>query len=264
MMSLYQAPMSSCSQKVRFILEQKGLECEQINVDLHGGENLKPEFLKLNPKGVVPVLRDDEDIILESNNICIYLDEKYPQIPLMPGDPKGRSDVRVLLQNIDEQVHSDIAACTYTIAFRERLQSTYNTPEKLADYLSSIPDAGKRQFRKNVLTQGLACIEFETGVKRSAAMIERLEALLQKSAYLVGDELTIADIAYSPYITRLDHLGMSLLWQDKPAVEKWYEVLKESKGYQRGIRDYFNDEVIAGMKAAGQSAVSEVIAILNQ
>ncbi|MCL4139387.1 UNVERIFIED_CONTAM: hypothetical protein GTU68_009489 [Idotea baltica] len=254
--------MSSCSQKVRFMLAQKGLDYENINVDLHGGENLESDFLKLNPKGVVPVLVDDEEVILESNNICIYLDEKYPENSLMPSTAKGRSDVRVLLQQIDENVHYDISACTYTIGFRPRLQKTYDTPEKLADYLASIPDAGKREFRKNIITKGLQSLEFEVGVKRSAAMIGRLDALLQNSDYLVGDDLSVADICYSPYITRLDHLAMSYIWQDKPAVKDWYARLQETEGYQRGFNDYFNEDVIAKMNAAGDAARKQMEEVL--
>lgn len=262
MISLYQAPMSSCSQKVRFVLAQKGLEYENINVDLHGGENLKPEFMKLNPKGVVPVLVDEGDVILESNSICIYLDEKYPDTPLMPNTPKGRADVRNLLQHIDEQVHSDASACTYTLAFGERLRKTYDTPEKLAEYLASIPDAGKRQFRKNILTDGVNCLEFKLGVTRSAAMLSRLEARLQSSDFLVDDELTIADICYSPYITRLDHLGMSFMWDDKPAVARWYEKLQSTEGYLKGITAFFNAEVISRMNAAGEANKAAIIEIL--
>lgn len=255
--------MSSCSQKVRFTLSQKGLEYKNINVDLHAGENLQPAFLELNPKGVVPVLVDDGEIILESNSICIYLDEEYPETPLMPSTPKGRAAVRGLLQHIDEQGHSDIGACTYTLAFAERLRKTYDTPEKLAGYLASIPDAGKRVFRKNILAQGLKCVEFEVGLTRSAAMIARLDARLQSSDYLVGDQLSIADIAYSPYITRLDHLALSFIWKDMPAVSNWYARLRETKGYKEGIADFFNDEVIAGMRAAGQAAATEVAEILG-
>ena len=262
MIRLHQAPMSSCSQKVRFMLAQKGLDYENIDVDLHGGENLGSDFLKLNPKAVVPVLVDDGEVILESNNICIYLDEKYPETPLMPADAKGRSDVRVLLQQIDENVHYDTSACTYTIAFRPRLLKTYDTPEKLEDYLASIPDAGKREFRKNIITKGLHSLEFEVGVTRCAAMIDRLEARLQNSDYLVGDQLTVADICYSPYITRLDHLAMSFIWQDKPAVADWYSRLCEADGYKTGIRDFFVENVISGMTTGGEAARQEIESIL--
>ena len=81
MISLYQAGMSSCSQKVRFVLEQKQLPWHRIDVNLHKDENYSQEFKQINPKAIIPVLNDDGDLIFESNNICLYLDEKFPQVP---------------------------------------------------------------------------------------------------------------------------------------------------------------------------------------
>lgn len=262
MISLYHAPMSSCTQKVRFVLEQKGLEWEKIAVDLHSGENLTPEFLKLNPKGVIPVLIDGDDVYVESNNICIYLDEQYPDISLMPSTPKGRSDVRTLIQHIDEYVHTDSSALTYAIAFGPRLRATYDTPEKLATYLDSIPDAGKRNFRKNMITLGTDSIEFGVAVKRLRSVLKRLDGLLQENEYLVGSELSIADIVFSPYMTRLEHLSFNILWEDMPKVTAWFERVKGAKGYQQGVLAYVNDEVKEKMNKGGSANVDKVRDIL--
>lgn len=263
MISLYHAGMSSCAQKVRFVLEEKGLEWESILVDLHGGENLTPDFIRMSPKGVVPVLKDDGDLYLESNNICIYLDEKYPDTQLMPGTPKGNSDVRTLAQLVDEHVHQDVSACTYTLAFGPRLRATYDTPEKLRDYLDSIPDAGKRQFRGSVIKLGVDCPEFAIALSRLSAVFERLEGLLQDSEFLVGDQLSIADIIYSPYITRLDHLQMSFIWEDKPGVTAWYERIKETIGYKNGLVAFFNPQVMQGMAASGTAQADKIAALIG-
>lgn len=251
-MKLYQAAMSTCSQKVRFVLEQKELRWESITVDLHNAENYSAEFKKLNPKAVIPILDDDGELIIESNNICLYLDEKYPQTPLMPDTAKGRSDVRTLIQLIDEQVHSDISACTYAMAFRERIHTTYDTDAKLDAYLSKAPDAGRRHTKRQVIMHGTESTEFKIAIMRTKAMLRMLETTLENSAYLVGDQLTIADIAYSPYITRLDHLSMHSLWDDKPNVEAWYQRLQNTKGYEKGISDYFVEAAVGNMRAAGK------------
>ncbi|HTY67546.1 MAG TPA: glutathione S-transferase family protein, partial [Alphaproteobacteria bacterium] len=79
MLTLYNAPHSTCSQKVRICLAEKGLAFEDIRLDLgKAREHLKPEYLKLNPNGVVPTLVDGDDVIIDSSVICEYLDEKYP------------------------------------------------------------------------------------------------------------------------------------------------------------------------------------------
>jgi glutathione S-transferase len=262
MISLYQAAMSTCVQKVRFVLEQKALPWQGIAVNLNAGENLSPEFMKINPKGLVPVLVDDGDVVFESNNICLYLDEKYPQTPLMPTTPKGRSDVRTLIQLIDEQVHADCSALTYAVAFGGHIRKTYDTPEKLEAYLGLMPDAGRRHSKREIITKGVNCNEFEIAVQRLAVMLKRLDALLQKSTYLVSTQLSIADIVYSPYVTRLDHLSLSELWQDKPALADWYDRIKKTSGYQKGIAAFFNVEVIERMAAGGKSASPAIKAIL--
>ena len=263
MIKLYEAPMSSCTQKVRFVLEQKGISWEGVPVDLHTGENFSPSYMKLNPKGVIPALIDGEDVIIESNNICQYLDEKYPQVPLMPDTPKGRSDVRTLLQLIDEHVHFDVSACTYAIAFRERILKHYDTPEKLEAYIAEVPDAGKRLSRREYVDKGIDSPIVNTAVLRMAAVLKRLESMLQNSPYLVGDQLTLADIAYSPYITRLDHLSMDRLWKKMPAWSEWYKRIQTTTGYQKGLQAYFVDGAIESMRSRGNAAQEKIAAILN-
>ena len=250
-MKLYQAAMSTCSQKVRFVLEQKELAWENITVDLHNAENYSSEFKKLNPKAIIPVLDDDGDLIIESNNICLYLDEKYPQTPLMPNTEIGRSNVRTLIHLIDEQVHNDISVCTYAMAFRERLRSSYDNNEKLNAYLANIPDAGRRHTKHQVIVHGTECPEFKIAITRIKAMLEMLDETLEGSTYLVGEQLTIADIAYSPYITRLDHLNMQALWASKKNITAWYQSLKKTKGYEKGIQNFFIESAIDNMRTAG-------------
>lgn len=262
MISLYQSPMSSCSQKVRFVLEQKKIPWESIVVDLHGAENYSPEFKKLNPKAIIPVLNDSGDLIIESNNICLYLDEKYPHTPLMPSNAKARSDVRTLMQLIDEQVHNDASVCTYAMAFRERLRNTYDTDEKLDAYLADMPDAGRRYTKQQVIIDGIDSAEFIIAVKRLDAMLAMLEQRLIRVNYLVGNKLSIADIVYSPYLTRLDHLSMEYMWAERPNVTRWYQNIQTETGYQKGIKDFFVDDVIKNMRTSGAKWKDKIKSIL--
>jgi glutathione S-transferase len=76
--TLYNAPQSTCSQRVRFVLNAKGLSFEEIKLDLLAGDQLKPDYLALNPNGVVPTLDHDGAIVLDSSVIIEYLDEVVP------------------------------------------------------------------------------------------------------------------------------------------------------------------------------------------
>ena len=100
MLELYNFPMSTCSQKVRIVLAEKGLEWKDHRIV--SGEHLKPEYLALNPNGVVPTLVHDGVPIIDSSVICEYLDEICPQNSTTPPDAMGRAKMRAWLRYIEE------------------------------------------------------------------------------------------------------------------------------------------------------------------
>src|ERR1700745_2467267 len=94
MLELYSAPQSTCSQKARLTLAEKNLNFVEHKMKLFQNDQLKPEYLKLNPNGVVPTLVDDGTPIVDSSVIMEYLDEVYPEIALSPSEPKRRGSMR--------------------------------------------------------------------------------------------------------------------------------------------------------------------------
>ena len=75
---LYQNPTAVSATKVRLVLAEKNLEWEARNLDLRAGDQHKPDYLKLNPGGVVPTLVHDDRVLSESSIIMLYLDEAFP------------------------------------------------------------------------------------------------------------------------------------------------------------------------------------------
>ena len=108
MLTLYHAAHSTCSQKVRMVLHEKGLAFDEVQIDLAKKEQLKPEYLALNPNGVVPTLVDDGTPIIESSVICEYLDEKHPDNPLLPHDLVERARTRAWMHYIEEVAVGEI------------------------------------------------------------------------------------------------------------------------------------------------------------
>ncbi|KAK4415998.1 Glutathione S-transferase zeta class [Sesamum alatum] len=88
---LYSYWQSSCSWRVRFALNLKGLSYEYRAVNLGKGEQLTSEFGRLNPLRYVPVLVDGDVVVSDSYAILLYLEEKYPRKPLLPADPQLRA-----------------------------------------------------------------------------------------------------------------------------------------------------------------------------
>ena len=79
---VYNYPLSPCGEKVRFALAEKSLPFLDRHVDLGSKENLGPDFRRLNPKGLVPVLLDDGVAVADSTVILEYIEDRWPQHPL--------------------------------------------------------------------------------------------------------------------------------------------------------------------------------------
>src|SRR3954462_11061542 len=100
---LYNAPQSTCSQRVRFVLNAKQLPFEEKKLDLLAGDQLRPDYLALNPNGVVPTLDHDGAIIVDSSVIIEYLDEVAPRSQsFTPATAARRAHMRALMLFIDE------------------------------------------------------------------------------------------------------------------------------------------------------------------
>jgi glutathione S-transferase-like protein len=102
MLELYHDWRSFCSIKVRLCLAEKGLTWESRFIDLMKLEHTSPDYLKLNPNGLVPTLVRDGVAIYESTLINEYLDEVFPEVPLMPRDPIERARARYWVKFEDD------------------------------------------------------------------------------------------------------------------------------------------------------------------
>jgi maleylacetoacetate isomerase len=104
-MRLYDYWRSSAAYRVRIALNFKGLGYEQVAVDLRAGAQRTPEFLAINPQGLVPVLEDDGAVLTQSLPILNYLEERYPEPALLPKDAPGRARSRAIAVAIACEIH---------------------------------------------------------------------------------------------------------------------------------------------------------------
>jgi maleylacetoacetate isomerase len=93
---LYSRFIASSPYRVRIALALKGLEFEYVGVNLQQGEQYRPEFLALNPQGLVPALQDGDALLTQSLAIIEYLEERYPTPPLLPGGALDRARIRAM------------------------------------------------------------------------------------------------------------------------------------------------------------------------
>jgi glutathione S-transferase len=140
MIDLYHHGSSVCAAKVRLALGEKGLAWEGHYLDIHKGDQFAPEYLKLNPKAVVPTLVHNGRVIVESTVINEYLDEVFPEVPLKPNDPQARAGMRVWTKAVDEVLHPACAEVTFSACLRHRVKRL--PPKEYEKFLASTPSQG--------------------------------------------------------------------------------------------------------------------------
>jgi glutathione S-transferase len=242
-------------------LAEKSIEFESILLDLTQGQQYEPDYLKLNPNGVVPTLRHGDEVIIESNVINEYIDDAFDGPALRPATAAGRARMRLWTKRLDEQVHPRTITLSFAIAFRQRFLS--QSEEEREGFLRKSPSDTRRALMRDLIDNGVKSTAFPTAVHTFDKMLGDLDNALANTAWLAGDEFSLADIGYTPYLTRLEHLTLDRLWRDKPRVADWYGRIRSRPSYQQAIDAWLPAPLIAGLNRAGEKAWPTVQAILN-
>src|SRR6202158_4027268 len=234
--TLYNAPLSTCSQRVRFVLNAKRLPFEEKKLDLLAGDQLKPDYLKLNPNGVVPTLDHDGAIVIDSSVIIEYLDEIAPEpASFTPRahsaseDARKRASVarakmRSLMRFIDEMPAAAVRVPTFNLAFLPRFAAM--TEEEFQAFAESKPL--RKEFMLAMGRKGFPQKEMDAAMQRLRRTYERIDAEIEKSGglWLLGQDISLADISLMPAIVRMADLGEDRGWRDLPRVHRWHDAIR--------------------------------------
>lgn len=255
MITVYDHGESVCCHKVRIALAEKGLDFERKNVALEAGEQISPEFLAVNPRGLVPVLVHNGRTMVDSTNILEYIDDAFPEPPLMPADPYWRYRRRWWARWIDEEMHvPHIATISFIIAFNTAFRSKLDTQEKLDAYLEHIPTAANRETLKISFESDLESDAFKASISAYDQFLDEMDRSLADNDYLAGPAFSLADIDVVPYIWRLHNLQLSGLWADRPRVQAWLDRVTERPSFREGVVEAVLPDWIELMKATGTQA----------
>jgi len=227
--TLYNAPQSTCSQRVRFVLNAKGLAFDEVKLNLLEGDQLKPDYLKLNPNGVVPTLDHDGAIVIDSTVITEYLDEVSPDGSFTPEDPVARARMRALMHFIDEMPAAAVRVPTFNLAFLPSFQKM--SRDAFVAMAESKPL--RREFMLTMGQTGFPKIEMDAALARLRRAYERMDAEIKKSdgPWLLGKQITLADVAAVPALVRMHDLGMPD-WQDLPRVVTWFDNIRAHPAFK--------------------------------
>jgi len=259
-LELYHNINSVCAQKVRIALHEKGEVATEHLLTLRGDQN-DPAYLKLNPNGVVPTLVHDGNVITESSLILYYIDDAFPDPPLMPKAPPARYRVRLYNKLIDEYVHNSCTIITFATAFRQRFLKV--SREQWLAEINKAPLKRRAEYKRSVIEHGLDSEFVIDALRQHQKMISWMAADLERGPYLVGETFTNADCAVIPYILRLELLKLGAMWQQYPAICDWWARIKERPSVKIAILDRMREADWAPFKNLAPDPWPKVQTLLN-
>ena len=228
---LYNAPQSTCSQKVRICLWEKELAFEEERLNLFKGDQLTPEYMAINPNGVVPSLIHDGEIIIDSSVIIEYLDELFPDVLLSPPDPTGRAHMREWLRFFEEVPTPAIRVPSYNRVFLRHFQQM--TDEEFTAFGESKPL--RKDFFLKMGRTGYSEEEVAHAEDRLRLTIERMEQQLDGAGPWLLGAYSLADICIIPTMIRMNDIGLHIAWNDCPAVSAWFERYQERNALKKAF-----------------------------
>ena len=230
---LYHFAISNCSQRVRLALEEKGLAWTSHLFDPLRNEHVTAEYRSINPKGVVPTLVHDGQVIVESNDILQYLDERFPEPPLQPTDPSDRS---AMVERLVESgaVQPAIKTLSHELLFKPFRKVG---PDDIALYRASGANPELADFMRDYAEDGPAWRE--RGSAASAAMdaaLERLDAALRERPWLSGERYGLADVSWVVNTHRLVLAGYD--FEAFPRLRAWHARAAARPSFDRAVASY--------------------------
>jgi glutathione S-transferase len=202
MFVLHHGWKSSASRRVRLCMAEKGLKFESRIVNLAKMEHHTPEYLALNPNGVIPLLiLPDGRSLYESSTICEYLDETYPEPALRPADPYLRAEMRNWIRHVDERIGNLIV-----FNWKHSIQKTASqwSDEELKERVAKIPSKERQEAWMRVARRPFTKEEEDTARAKLVVLLDKMEANLKQHAWMVGSSYSLADIGVVPFVKRID------------------------------------------------------------
>jgi glutathione S-transferase len=233
---------SSCSQKTRIFLNLKGIDWQSHHVDLAQQQNYTEWFMGINPRGLVPVLVDNGDVIIESNDILEHLEAEFPEPSLIP---RGMNSIAHELLQAEDNLHLDLRALSMRYVFPS--DKAMRNDDALASYrnhgsgtVGGKPDAHKAvelDFYKSLQqNNGVTDEQVQSSVSIFRATYDELSARVASSQYLLGDKISLIDIAWYIYSVRLLTAGYPL-HRLHARVGDWFDALNKKPEFLEEVQE---------------------------
>ncbi len=203
---LYHFLMHPFSRKVRLVLSEKSLPFE---MKIEKTWERRTEFLAMNPAGDLPLLIEKDGTTLSNSQvICEYLDEVYPEVNLIGHDPVQRAETRRLVNWFDRKFNKEVT---------ENLVN-----EKLMKYILNLGEPHGPSVRA-----GRANIHYH---------LDYIGFLTERRKWIAGDFFSLADVSAAAHLSTVDYVG-DVPWEQHDSARRWYENVKNRAGFDKILEE---------------------------
>lgn len=234
-------------------LEEKGVPWTSRYIDLFRFDQMEPGYLAINPDGVVPTLVHDGEAVRESTIIIEYVDDAFDGPPLKPETPLAAARMREFIRLTDDRFPA-IVFPTYVKYILPKLKNRWGD-EELAKQAARRPTGFYRDVHGRGAKGAISAEELARCDSIIEGILDRMETMIADSGgpWLMGDRMTLADIAIAPYFFRLLALGRDDMWSEtaRPGVAAWYGEVGAKESFQTAVN--WPDETGGGYEEVGLS-----------
>lgn len=260
---LYSHYGSICSQRARLTLVEKQVDFKSVMLHYDELDTITPLYLGMNPRGVVPTIIADGEIVFDSATIMQYVNNRYHGPELMPGDEGQKKLIKKEIETADFFPIRDLVF--RTAKDRGAHGATYSGwgMDMVKKYVGAMQEyktkyldfADSYEHKLQDWHGEFERIENADVMKESYGYTNRvmddLDKRLDKQNYIVGGEFSLADVTWIPVLIRLQYALQIKIWGDglRPNLERYFEErIKSRQGFKPAILDhYYNDVVPAGL-----------------
>ncbi len=242
MFKLYHFLLATCAIKVRLVLAEKSISYEEHLLNQDAGELATPEYLALNPAGVVPTLVHDDLVLVESSVIMNYLEDVAPEISLRPEAAVDRAKMNMWMKLADELYLSALGFLSYATVLRPKFLAM--DAATLEQEYTKTTDPKRRAMKRELIENGLKADSVKQALVHLAGMLDRMENSLNESEYLAGDQYSLADSALTPFVYRLSLMRLLDPSEGaRPKLTEWWQRIQERPSFDSVIGSRVSPEI---------------------
>jgi glutathione S-transferase len=251
MLRLYHDHNAVCCQKAELTLFEKGVEYEEQIISLFRSEQYSPEYLEINPRGIVPALSHEGQTIIESTLICEYINEAFPGPALMPTTPLEKARVRLWTKLVDDEIHEAGSTLSFCAMFRDRMLNM--AQEEQEKRFKNVGNPIREDMYRSAVELGIESPVAFRSIASYEMMTRDLEERLSHGGDWISTEgFSLAEIGLTPYFARIEYLDLHDIWlSDRPLTAKWWARVKSRESFGIVFVEALSSDDISEMKISG-------------